>query len=332
MTALLAPHDIAATGVDACYRAPWWLPGPHLQTIVARWLAGSAADLQFERETWETPDGDFIDVDTAGPNDARRVLVLFHGLEGSSASHYVRIIFRHALRAGGWRCAVPHFRGCSGRPNQLPRAYHAGDSAEIGWILERFSRQYQTVCAAGVSLGGNALLKWLGEQGAAASQVVARAVAISAPVDLNAFGGEIGRGFNRLYGWHFLYFTPLRRKALAKLERFPDFHAVRGIDASSIRSASTLPAFDAALTAPLHGFADHIDYWTRSSALPLLARITVPTLLINARNDPFLPEWALPTTSVSSAVEFDFPQQGGHGGFPGCRQWLARRVLEFLDR
>ncbi|MGB5081176.1 MAG: alpha/beta fold hydrolase [Burkholderiales bacterium] len=310
------------------YRAPWWLPGGNLQTLYGALIGGSSAP--WNRERWDTPDGDFIDVDRL-PGAAEAPLVaLFHGLEGGSGSHYARALAR-ALTRRGWRGAVPHFRGCSGEPNRLPRAYHSGDAEEVGWILRRLRSggAGAPLFAMGVSLGGNALLCWLGKDGRA-GDIVAAAAAISAPVDLMAAGDALGRGFNRMvYAQAFL--ATLKKKAEGKLERFPGL-----FDAQAVRRARTLRAFDDVVTAPLHGFRDADDYWTRASAKPVLRRIEVPTLLLNARNDPFLPDAALPGPGeVSPRVHREFPDQGGHAAFvgapfPGNLDWLPRRILEFF--
>jgi predicted alpha/beta-fold hydrolase len=309
------------------FSSPWWLPGGHLQTIVPSLLPPPRVPLA--RERWETPDGDFIDVDFCGDPRAARLLVLFHGLEGCSDSHYARSIAARALRAG-WRLAVPHFRGCSGEPNRTARAYHSGDSEEVDWILAKFPGP---VFAMGVSLGGNALLKWLGERGEAARARVLRAATVSAPIDLAAAGNALDRGLNRLlYTRHFL--RTLRPKSLAKLARFPDLY-----DADAIRAARTFREFDNLVTAPLHGFRDTDDYWGRSSSGQYLEGIRVPTLLLNARNDPFLPEHALLAAAQKAApcVVLEFPATGGHAGFlagpfPGRHGWLAERVFEFLTK
>jgi predicted alpha/beta-fold hydrolase len=235
------------------------------------------------------------------------------------------------VRELGWRGCVVHFRGCSGEPNRLARAYHSGDSAEIDWMLRRLREGIggAPLFATGVSLGGNALLKWLGEQGPAASGVVAAAAAVSAPLDLMAAGDALGRGFSIVYARHFL--ATLRRKSLAKLAHFPDLY-----DARHVRAARTLRDFDNAVTAPLHGFRDTDDYWTRASSKPWLAHIAVPTLLVNARNDPFMPERALPGAhEVSPRVTREFPHEGGHvgfvsGRFPGHLGWLPQRIIAFL--
>jgi predicted alpha/beta-fold hydrolase len=302
------------------YAAPWWLPGGHLQTILPALLR--APRVQFRRERWETPDGDFIDLDWAGPaSGGAPLLALFHGLEGSSASHYACAIAAEAL-ARGWRCVVPHFRGCSGELNRLPRAYHSGDSAEIAWILERLRARF----AAGVSLGGNALLKHLGEAGEAAG--VARAAAVSAPLDLAAAGRTLDRGLCRVL-YTRLFLGTLRRKSVEKHDRYPG-----AFDIGRARAATTLWEFDDAVTAPLHGFAGADDYWARSSSGPWLAGIRVPALVLNAQNDPFMPAAILEALQsrrdIPAHVTLEFPRTGGHAGFPGRGRWLARRVLDFL--
>jgi len=317
------------------YRAPSWLPGGNLQTLYPALLAPRPA-VRYHRRRWDTPEGDFIDLDwtllqEGAPGihqDRRPLLVLFHGLEGSSNSHYARALMDAVVRRG-WRGVVAHFRGCSGEINRLPRAYHSGDSAEIGWILHRLRGAHAgALHAVGVSLGGNALLKWLGEQGAGAHNVVERAAAISAPLDLHAAAGVLERGFNMNYTRNFL--ATMKRKSLAKLRQHPGL-----FDADALRATRTLREFDDLITARLHGFRDVDDYYTRASSKPWLRAITVPTLLLNARNDPFLPDAALPAAAeMSAAVTAAFPACGGHVGFPdvsGGLGWLPRAVIDFLD-
>jgi uncharacterized protein len=315
------------SGAGSSYCAPWWLPGGNLQTLWGALIGRSVA--LWQRERWDTPDGDFIDLDRVPVASEAPLVVLFHGLEGGSGSHYAGALARALVRRG-WRGAVPHFRGCSGEPNRLPRAYHSGDADEVGWILRRLrsERPRSPLFAMGVSLGGNALLKWLG-QDADAENVVTAAVAVSAPVDLMAAGDALGRGFNLVYAKAFL--ATMKKKAEGKLERFPGL-----FDAQAMRRARTLRDFDDVVTAPLHGFRNTDDYWTRASAKPVLRHIEVPTLLLNARNDPFLPEAALPgPDEVSARVYREFPDQGGHASFvgppfPGNLDWLPRRALEFF--
>ena len=310
------------------YRAPWWLPGGHLQTLYGQLISHPKAD--WKRERWDTPDGDFIDVDRLPGRANAPLVALFHGLEGGSISPYAGALACELARRG-WRGAVPHFRGCSGEPNRLPRAYHSGDAEEIGWILDRFRSEASgaPLFAMGVSLGGNALLKWLGED-PRAKDVLAAAAAVSAPFDLMAAGDALGRGFNLVYTRVFL--STMKKKGELKLERFPGL-----FDGEAMRRARTLRDFDEVFTAPLHGFQGADDYWTRASAKPVLDRIEVPTLLLNARNDPFLPETALPhPEEMSPFLRCEFPEQGGHASFvsapfPGNLGWLPRRVTEFFE-
>jgi uncharacterized protein len=307
-----------------------WLANRHLQTLYAS-LAAPAPRIEFRRERWDTPDDDFVDVDFVDGPEGTPWVHLFHGLEGSSRSPYARMLMGHVARRG-WRGSVFHFRGCSGEPNRLPRAYHSGDTAEIAWSLARVKARAGAapLYGVGVSLGGNAFAKWLGENGEACRAVVASAAAVSAPLDLMAAGNALGRGLGRVYGWHFL--ATLKATAMAKLQVFPTL-----CDPAAVRRARTLREFDNVFTAPLHGFRDTDDYWTRASAKPHLAGIRVPTLLVNARDDPFLPESALPTErEVSSAVKLEFPARGGHVGFvtrpfPGRIDWLPQRLLHFFE-
>ena len=282
------------------------------------------------RERWDTPDGDFIDVDFAGDPASPRLLVLFHGLEGGSDSHYARAIAA-AAAAQGLRLAIPHWRGCSGEPNRRPRAYHSGDSEEVHWILRKLSSPARQVFCIGVSLGGNAMLKWLGERGADAAALVRRAAAVSAPIDLPAAGAALDRGLNRLL-YTRMFLSTLKPKTLAKLEAFPEL-----VDAGGVRSARTFREFDDLVTARLHGFRDVDHYWTSSASGPYLGGIRVPTLLLNARNDPFLPEHALlaAARAPSADVLLEFPASGGHvgfmtGPFPGRHGWLPQRLFRFL--
>jgi hypothetical protein len=312
------------------YRPPRWLPGGHLQTIYPYFFLKQRLP-PLRREHWDTPDGDVIDVDWLDGPSGAPLVVLFHGLEGCSRSHYARALLS-ALHARGWRGVVPHFRGCGGQPNRLPRAYHSGDFGEIDWVLRRIAALTPGAprYAAGVSLGGNALLKWLAVEGERAAGVIDAAGAVSAPMDLMAAGLGLARGFNRLYTWNFL--RTLKRKSLAKLERFPGLYS-----REALQRARTMHDFDNVVTAPLHGFRDTDDYWTRASTRHELTRIKLPTLIIHARNDPFLPGRHLPHPhQVSPWVTLDFPHAGGHvgfvsGRFPGHLRWLPARLLSYFQ-
>ncbi len=312
------------------YVPPAWLPGGNLQTIYAALLRQRARP-PLQRERWDAPDGDFIDVDWFHGDASRPLVVLFHGLEGSSHSHYAQALLA-ALAARGWRGAFPHFRGCSGEMNRLPRAYHSGDAAEVAWILARMRKAAGSapLYAMGVSLGGNALLKCLGERGGAAAALADVAAAVSAPLDLMGAGYALGRGFNLVYSRMFL--STMKKKTLAKLEQFPGM-----VDRAAMLAAATLRDFDNVVTAPLHGYRDTDDYWTRASSKAGLRDVAVPTLVLNALNDPFMPARYLPDASeVSALVRLDYPSQGGHVGFvrgawPGQLDWLPQRILSFFS-
>jgi predicted alpha/beta-fold hydrolase len=321
------------TRASSRYRAPAWLPGGHAQTIVAAKLVPRPA-VHYRRERLEAPDGDFVDLDFALPEPERPdapLVALFHGLEGSSDSHYALALMRAAADRG-WRGVVIHFRGCSGEPNRLPRAYHSGDSDEADWVLRRLHAAWPAapLHAVGVSLGGNVLAKWLGERAEDAGFVTA-AASIGSPLDLAAGGAVISRGFNRLYTYMFL--TSLKPKVEDKLRRFPGL-----LDAQRLRSVRTMYDFDELYTAPVHGYAGALDYWTRASGKPLLPGVRVPHLVLNALNDPFVPAWSLAQPGeVSRFVTLEQPEQGGHIGFPrgappGDIGFLPERVLDFFTR
>lgn len=306
------------------YRPPLWLPGGHLQTIYPATLAGKPA-VSYRRERLEVHgQDDFIDVDFVDGQPGQPFVVLFHGLEGSSNSHYARALMA-ALAARGWSGAVPHFRGCSGEPNRAPRFYHSGDALEIDWILRRLKqRATGDFFVAGASLGGNALLRWLGEFQHAA-ELADAACAVSAPLELARGGAALGVGLNMLYTRMFL--QTLKPKCLAKLDQFPGL-----FDRAALMNARDLYAFDNVITAPLHGYRNTDDYWHRASAHHVLHDITVPTLVLNARNDPFMPGEHLPA-SAARCVTLDYTEHGGHVGFSadGTTGWLAQRILAFFD-
>jgi uncharacterized protein len=312
------------------YAAPAWLPGGHLQTIYPA-IGIARPKVLYRRERWDTPDGDFIDIDFVDGQPGRPFIVLFRGLEGSSDSHYARALMAR-VAALGWSGAVPHFRGCSGEPNHAPRFYHSGDAAELDWIIRRLAAcrsdaSHGKFYAAGVSLGGNALLRWLGESKHQA-EIVDAACAISAPLDLAGGGAALSRGLNLLYTRMFL--QTLKPKCLHKLKQFPGL-----FNREHMLQARNLYEFDNVVTAPLHGYRNTDDYWHRASAKHVLSDITVPTLVLNAKNDPFLPARHLPC-SASARVTLDYPEEGGHvgfavGGLPGKIGWLPRRMLHFLE-
>jgi predicted alpha/beta-fold hydrolase len=316
------------------YRAPWWLPGGHLQTIWPALFSRPRLTRAppYLRERWRAPDGDFIDVDHVPAAAGAPWLVLFHGLESSSTSRYA-VAFAQVAHGRGWYFVVPHFRGCSGELNLAPRSYHSGDFAEIGWVLGRI-RAFAgaPVLAAGVSLGGNALLRWAEEAGSTAAPVVRAVAAVSAPLDLAAAGAAIDRGLNqRVYARTFL--RTMKPRALAKWRQFPGL-----FDRARLIAARTLHDFDDCFTAPLHGFASADDYWRRASAKPHLDAIRVPALLLNAGNDPLVPRASLPVPhEVGTHVTLWQPREGGHVGFaagrwPGHVHAMPEAVCEWLAR
>jgi predicted alpha/beta-fold hydrolase len=308
------------------YSAPLWLPSGHLQTIYPA-ICIAKPPVSYRRERWDAPDGDFVDIDFVDGEAGQPFVVLFHGLEGSSNSHYARAMMA-AVAERGWSGAVPHFRGCSGEPNRAPRFYHSGDAGEVDWIVRRLrSRIKGRFYAAGVSLGGNALLRWLGESQHGADFVDA-ACAVSAPLDLARGGDALSRGVNMLYTRMFL--QTLKPKCLSKLDQFPGL-----FPREAMLGARDLYEFDNVVTAPLHGYRDTDDYWHRASAKHVLTDITVRTLVLNAKNDPFLPGEHLPR-AASRSVTLDYPAHGGHvgfanGGLPGRIDWLPQRLIAFLD-
>lgn len=334
----MTPSTLSAPNWN--YTAPWWLPGGHAQTIWPSLFSnpGPQASIPYRRVRWDTPDGDFIDLDwlllptLTQAMPARPLLVLFHGLEGNAQGHYAQA-FARAAQAQGMDFVVPHFRGCSGEINRAPRAYFAGDFTEIGWILQSL-RQAHTgpLYAVGISLGGNALLRWAEEAGEAALQTSTAICAVCAPLDLTACGLHISSGLSHLlYGRRFL--RTMKHKALQKWQQFPGL-----FDRTALVQARTLLDFDQVFTAPLHGFRNALDYWERASAKPHLGALRVPSLVVNARNDPFVPARSLPSgTGLGPAVRLWQPAQGGHVGFPsgappGHLGYLPARVLGWLQQ
>jgi predicted alpha/beta-fold hydrolase len=253
---------------------------------------------------------------------------MFHGLEGSSRSHYIRSC-AHEAHAAGWHVAVPHFRGCSGELNRLPRAYHSGDHAEIDWILRRLRLRHERLHVSGVSLGGNALLRWAQEAGHQAGELVRSLAAICAPIDLAASGHAMGRGVNR-WTYTLMFLRTMKHRAGQMWQRHPGL-----FDLGKMQRARTLYDFDNVFTAPLHGFANTEDYWQRASAKPGMRTITCPSLIIHARNDPFVPAHSWPQADqVSPSVVLCQTDTGGHVGFlqgppPGRLQDLPEYLMQW---
>ncbi len=318
------------TAARSQFHPPWWGRSGHFQTVWGPLFRGSHLALRRERVT--LPDGDFVDLDWAGGLPGVPILLVLHGLEGSARSHYVTALLG-AGRERGWRGVALNFRSCSGELNRLPRFYHSGDTGDLDAVVRLLVEREPAVRLGlvGVSMGGNVLLKWLGEQGNAAPDAVAGAVGISVPFDLAACARRLDRGLpRRVYTANFM--RTLRRKVADKARAYPGF-----VDVAAALAARTFAEYDRVVTAPLGGFADEVDYWTRSSSGPYLARIRRPTLLVNARDDPFVPPESLPDPcELPPGVVAEFADRGGHAGFLEGRWpwrlhgWAERRAVEFL--
>ncbi len=311
----------------------WWCRGPHAQTIWGSLLRPSLS-VTVERQRWETPDRDFIDVDWLPGAPHTPILIVLHGLGGSSRSKYTVGMLAAAQRKG-WRGVAVNFRSCSGEPNRLRRSYHGGETSDLTWIVQRITAGYpgSPIFCVGASLGGNILLKYLGEQGDALPPSVKAAVAVSTPFDLALSAHTLEHGFARIYMNGIV--RDLKQKAFEKLKEYPDL-----VDPKALAAVRTLTQFDELVTAPVNGFRNADDYWSRSSSKGFLSKIRRPTLLINAKDDPFLPERALPLAAVSENrfLTAEFTSRGGHVGFlsgawpgrPVC--WAEDRAVRFLER
>ncbi len=319
--------------MNAGFSAPWWLPGPHLQTLWGKFLRRAPLQPTVVQRL-DTPDGDFLDVHRlAGPEDSP-ILVLLHGLEGGIHSHYIQGLLGEASHRG-WRAAVIIFRSCGGEMNRTRRSYHSGETTDLAFVLSRLTAESpgSPIVLAGSSLGGNVLLKYLGETGKGISPDVRGAVAISVPFDLNRSSRHIDRGFAKVYQRHFL--RSLRRKAQFKRQAHPDIAPAR-----DMKAVTTMFDFDDSFTAPVHGFLDAEDYYRKSSSLGWLKGISVNTLLLSAVDDPFLPNQVLnqvrDTAEGNAFLHLEFSRHGGHVGFvtgPNPFRpvyYLERRTVAFL--
>jgi uncharacterized protein len=320
----------------------WWVPGSHAQTVWGN-LTRSRRLVAFRREALETPDGDELVLDHVGGPEGSPRVILLHGLEGSSYSVYIQGLLKE-IRRRGWRSTVMNFRSCARDPKRLtrmlpnrrPRLYHSGETGDLGFLVRTLSAREPdaALLAIGSSLGGNVLLKWLGEH--PGQREVAAAVALSTPYDLDASAFHLESIGGRIYVGRFL--TTLRRKALAAARRFPE--AAARIDVPRTLAARSFREFDDAANAPLHGFAGAEDYYRRSSSIGFLPAIATPTLCLSAQDDPFLPREALERARLraAAAVEFLITPHGGHigwvaGAWPWRPTYFAEQVsLDWLSR
>jgi len=346
---------------------PAWLPGGHIQTLYGA-LFTPTNRIRFIRERVDTPDGDFLDFDWSAPglvaqppdqpvnradlprrsaamrwitdHDLKLIkdmadtpaLVMLHGLEGGSNSRYAQSVLQY-FRARGWIVVLAHFRGCSGVPNRLARAYYSGDADEVGFILKTVQARAPQARwhMVGVSLGGNAMLKFLGEHPTLSHSLQA-AAAVCAPLDLVAAGENLSDNWicRNIYSRYFL--RTMKPKTLEKATRFPG-----AIDVARVSRSHSIRDFDDAYTAPMHGFSSAQEYWKKSASKQWLRFIEIPTLVLNSRNDPFIPEATLPGPDMAShKVTLHQPAEGGHvgfttGRFPGNSNWLPARLAKFFS-
>lgn len=351
----VAPARAGEFGDDLPFQPAWWLRNPHLATVWGKFFR-TLPVVESRTERWDTPDGDHVDlVRTPGEASAPTFLLL-HGLEGSARSHYVAGML-HSARAAGWQANLLLFRTCNGALNRARRTYHSGETTDVAYVVERLAdeRPEAPIVLAGVSLGANVMLKWLGElgrdapapsdataarsddsaaQAAAIRRRIAAAIAVSTPFDLARSCAHIDQGFSRVYARNFL--RTLKRKALEKIAQYPDI-----ADPARVMAADSLWAFDDAFTSVAHGFADAADYYYRSSCIRLLHRIGVPTLLLSARNDPFHPRDLLNDVARIAArnpsLHLEITEHGGHVGFVEgeqprrARYYAERRVVAFAS-
>ncbi|WP_420454017.1 YheT family hydrolase [Rubrivirga sp.] len=309
------------------YRPPLALRSGHLQTVLPT-LFRRVDGVDYRRERLELDDGDFVDLDWVGRPEGASVAVVAHGLEGSTDRAYVRGMARELARRG-WAVCAWNLRGCSGEPNRLLQTYHSGLTEDVGAVVAHaLAEGAAEVAVVGFSLGGNVTLKWLGEQGDAVDRRVVAGVGISVPVDLASSSHAMEAWSRRVYMLRFM--RSLSGKVAEKAERFD---AVPDLDA--IRAARTFRQFDGLFTAPVHGFADAEDYWARSSSLPVLSQVRVPTLLVNALDDPFLGPTCFPYDVSAATPDLTLltPRHGGHVGFVrrGGTFWSEDVAGRFLN-
>jgi predicted alpha/beta-fold hydrolase len=312
------------------YIPPFGLRNAHLQTIYPT-LFRKVPVVTNERERMITPDGDFIDLDWARGSGATRLVVITHGLEGHSRSHYCQGMAT-AFQQAGWDALAWNFRGCSGEPNHQLRSYHSGATEELQTVLNHvFAKTtYEEISLVGFSLGGNLTLKYLGGIGTNIDSRIKSAVGISVPCDLASSSKQLERRSNRIYMARFM--RSLRAKIREKAKRFP-----KQLNLDGLEKMRSFAEFDDAYTAPIHGFAGASDYWTQCSCRPVLTQIAVPTLLINALDDPFMTPECYPHDAANTNPEFtlETPTHGGHLGFVTLGDegtyWSERRAVEFLN-
>lgn len=314
------------------FKPAWWLKNKHLQTIYARYM-GRRRKIETRKEIFELPDGDFLDCRWVG-GEAGPIVMILHGLEGSVESHYAKGMLM-AAEERGWRAVLVHFRSCGEEINRLPRGYHSGDTNDLQEFVKylQFKEPNTPIIGVGYSMGGNVLLKWLGES--QHNNPLVSAVAVSVPFELHKAAEKIGRGLGgRLYERYFL--KPMKNKILKKMDMHPPESI--SVDEKILKKIRTVVEFDEHITAPQHGFESAMDYYIKSSSRYYLEHIQVPTLIIHAKDDPFMTEDLIPNyDEISPLVRMEVYDKGGHVGFVSGwnplrpQYWLEKRIPTFIE-
>lgn len=314
---------------DSQFKPAWWLPNSHLQTLYPPIFRRQFKHLTLERERLELPDGDFIDLDWVGRNESGPLVLVLHGLEGSIDSHYAKGML-HTVSQAGWRGVFMHFRGCSGEHNRLAQGYHSGDTSDVRYLTQVLYRREPDLhlAAIGFSLGGNVLLKWLGET--EEKNPLKAAIAVSVPFELHKAAAHIQQGFSRFYQWYFL--KCMRERLLSKFCKVETC-----IDPKILIKIRTMYDFDDQITAPLHGFSGVDEYYSTASCRQYLSLIKIPTLIVHAKDDPFMSQDVIPGAhELSPHVTLELSEGGGHVGFVSGKYpwrpeyWIEKRVPDFL--
>jgi uncharacterized protein len=312
--------------VTSSFVSAWWLPGSHLQTLWPYLFRRSS--FKFKNQRLELPDGDFVDL-CWNKNKTGPIVVIFHGLEGSINSPYAAGLMS-AIENVGWRGVLMHFRGCSGVTNRLDNSYHSGHTDDIRYLIDYLYDEFPNtpIIGVGFSLGGNAFLKYLGE--AKSNTPISAAVAVSVPYLLNVCSLKLSTGFSKFYQWHLL--KSLKSKVILKYKNKQSI-----IDISKLDELDTFYKFDDKITSLLNGFSGVDDYYSQASSKQYLSMIKAPTLLIHAKNDPFMTHAVLPQRKdLSASVTLEIADKGGHVGFVSGKvpwkpeYWLEKRILDFI--
>lgn len=315
---------------ESQFKPAWWLPNSHLQTLWPPIFRRSVRNLKLERERLELPDGDFIDLDWIGRHESGPIVLILHGFEGSIESHYAKGMLK-TISQQGWRGAFMHFRGCSGEPNRLPRGYHSGETGDVGYVAKVLCDREPNIhlAAIGFSLGGNVLLKWLGET--RYQNPLKAAIAVSVPFELHKAAVRIQHGFSKFYQWYFM--KCLRDRLSVKFQI-----GLPPLDLTQMYQVKTMYDFDDKITAPLHGFSGVDEYYSTSSSRQYLGLIQIPTLILHAKDDPFMTEDVIPDPQeLSRHITLEITETGGHVGFVTGKfpwrpeYWLEKRIPAFLN-